>query len=788
MKDIININFQTGSEDIVMEKNESSDSFQYVMSKTEDIVLPVITERVSIDCKNDFGDLREMIQSAKNMSGGIHNVIDEVSKINNNGPTDTICGISCSIVFTPKEEKSKTPKWRPTSYIPLPFINKPKLIEPESLDFKCSRELKKFCKSLSIISLYKDNLLHFLRAMFQGGGVNNDHKRFKYKKIIVLLEGTYIEELNMTLPFGSWYNNETLEYGYDIISLCIYFHQRDFSTVLSMLSEVAEEHFKRLKINDTTKSPRNIQVKNPVGRIELRRLHIKGAKKIHSSYYSTTYGVHFKVAEYWKLSNGEIESVYYTIWRPWNSQIYHCQSLYPQPPYSLYKLDFIHKYTEAGIIFVDNEMVADHNQENTDPSQYVYTTCFGGLKNLLEANLSYLSDRDLHLYYDSKTEAIQHIPEAIKRLQAHGVRDIKISFDNGDSDITSDEFMKEPEKYGYLPTKLELNRYISPITQIGETLPGSDRRRMNLIQPIIKEGYIVWLYADSKIGKTWLALLIAYIASRGSSTFGNWACNEPVGVLYIDIESLPDEFVNCCTMVMKGQGDQSDTIPFRIFSAKAQPEGEIDIMSEDCQGLIESELNGINMIIIDNFYSATDNQPSSIKPVLRWLSKLTQKGIAVIVVDHTNKEGELQGSISKERAANLSIKLEQHPDYEDQIIVSYPVARSLPQKDAKPFTLRKVFTEDSFKFELVEDHKLAELLIPDKIKNFAKVMFLKTNKSMTYEQIAEETGLSRSAVGKYVKNDIPALSGQDKKLYEVELSKLIAVYETRNGIPEDSEQ
>lgn len=775
MKDIINIAVQPKTEDIVMEKNEASGSFQYVIAEIEDTASPEISDNFSIDFTNDFEDLKEIIQSAKNMSGGIQNVIAEVSKIDNIGPTDTVSVISGSIIFAP--EKDKKPIKRPTSETFSSIINKPKLIEPESLDFKCSRDLRNFCDLLSIISLYKNNLIHFLRAMFQGGGVNHDHKCFKYKNITVLLEGKFIEELNMILPFGAWHNNETLEYGYDIISLCIYYLKRDFSTVLTMLSEIAEEHYNRLRINDITKSPRNIQVKNPIGSSELRRLHIKGAKKIHSSYYSTTYGVRFKGIEYWELSNGEIEPVYYTMWCPWNSLIYHCQALYPQPPYSLYKLDLIHKNQNAIILFVDNEMVADHKQENTDPSLYVYTTCFGGHKNLLEVNVSYLSGRDIHLYYDSESEAIHHIPEAIKRLLAQNVRDIQISFDNGESIITSDEFMKDPAKWG---CNLEAENENAPKNQYrivpsGEKAGGEDKENTVLLYPIIEGGNIIWIFGEAKSFKSWIGYKIACALSIGDQIVGKWKSGDAVKVLYIDGEMRPNKIKRRLDLIKRGMNYELEERPFDLYIVKDSSGANVDtdILSEEWQNNMASDLNRADVIVLDNFYSLTDNSQKSVKSAISWFTKLSQAGKTVIVLDHSNREGDVQGSISKERAADLVIKIEPDKDVKNKVKISLPKPRDLHPNDTESFELLMVFEDGAFRMELVDDDDENDQPLSERDFKIALALELTNARGVDREKILDMLQIKQATYYKYLKEELPRLTEKQKFQVKSEADRLL---------------
>lgn len=660
--------------------------------------------------------------------------------------------------------------------VPIRYISP----APESLE-----ELIQRC-TLRNETLQKRSKL-FKRIFPNRGKKTKDKKKIVFGNLIFAIVGFYCEEVSCYIPPGGWVDLDTLQHGKDFIEFYSVFRSYTYRKSMEIIAKFLKIDLSSIKYSYNKKNWW-VQVKDPLTPHEFHNYLDSGCQLINSYEYRNDVGEAIAYVYNVLLPNGENVQYFKTLWRHHQSEIPYWLDLDPETPYMIFNEDIIAKNSEALVVFAKDERQANELMIQNNPADKVFTACPRGLINLPYADIKLLNRRRVAVILEENGPEIQAMPEFIEKAKAHGASEILLTFDFGLSFISSMEFMKEPEKYGCNYIKQAFPISINPITKAGETLPGSDIIRQTLVSPIFKEGYLIWLYANKKIGKTWLALVIAYISSKGSMSFGDWKTFDGVGVLYIDVESLPDEFVKCTKMVMKGFGDLNNKIPFDIYLAKAQAEGEIDIMSEDCQRIIESSLNGIKIIIIDNFFMATDNQPSSIKPILTWLTKLSQKGIAVIVVDHTNKEGELQGSISKERAANISIKLERHPDYEDQIIVSYPVARSLPQKEAKPFTLRKVFTDDSFRFELVDDHKAAEQKIPEEIKKYAKTMFLRTHKSMIYEEIATELDISRAVVGKYVKYSIPALTEEDKKLFDKELSRLIAEDdESLKGIPEDSE-
>lgn len=57
-----------------------------------------------------------------------------------------------------------------------------------------------------------------------------------------------------------------------------------------------------------------------------------------------------------------------------------------------------------------------------------------------------------------------------------------------------------------------------------------------ILSPIINSGQVVWLFAPEKLGKTFLAMSIAYVVSKGNSSVCGWEAKKSKKVFYIDGE------------------------------------------------------------------------------------------------------------------------------------------------------------------------------------------------------------------------------------------------------------
>ena len=86
----------------------------------------------------------------------------------------------------------------------------------------------------------------------------------------------------------------------------------------------------------------------------------------------------------------------------------------------------------------------------------------------------------------------------------------------------------------------------------------------------------------------------------------------------------------------------------RSFSVYSFIEEDIDfstILDKEWQEKYIHQLKKFKLIIIDNFYSLISaHDPTNF---IKWMRGLTKEGISFLVVDHTNSEGELQGSMDR---------------------------------------------------------------------------------------------------------------------------------------------
>jgi hypothetical protein len=240
-------------------------------------------------------------------------------------------------------------------------------------------------------------------------------------------------------------------------------------------------------------------------------------------------------------------------------------------------------------------------------------------------------------------------------------------------------------------------------------------------------------------------------------------------------------------MVMAGAGDMSGLRPFAVICAQCQTDGVVDITSQEWQETIEQKLKGGKLLFLDNVQSLTDNGQAAFEQVRRWVRKLTQKGVAVVVLDHTNRKGKLQGSIAKERVANLLIALSYPDDRAEgdgRFLVEYPRARRLHGADAEPFQLQKIFTDSTFALREVKPSPGDPRNVRPQVLKMALVTFAREEEKLSFPKIKEKYGIAVATAHGYYKR-ANKLAGDEKIAFDNERRRLTAERERRSASHSD---
>ena len=174
--------------------------------------------------------------------------------------------------------------------------------------------------------------------------------------------------------------------------------------------------------------------------------------------------------------------------------------------------------------------------------------------------------------------------------------------------------------------------------------------RKKLLGDWFCEGDLGFIFAFRGVGKTWLALAIAQALSTGSK-LGDWPGHAPVKVLYIDGEMPPDLMRSRC----KGLEAGNDNLQFLNHEILFERSGNVlNITNGEIQQAITEKCiaSGVKVLFLDNLSTLAsgmrENEADSWELVNSWLLDLRRRKIAVVIVHHAGRSGEMRGTSKRE--------------------------------------------------------------------------------------------------------------------------------------------
>lgn len=266
-----------------------------------------------------------------------------------------------------------------------------------------------------------------------------------------------------------------------------------------------------------------------------------------------------------------------------------------------------------------------------------------------------------------------------------------------------------------------------------------------VLEPIFTLSSLNMLFAWRGLGKTHVALGIAYAAAAGSA-FWQWNAARPFKVLLIDGE-MPGESLQARVAAVAVASElEPDPDNFRILTIDLCGGVMPDLATPEGQASVAEECEWAELIVVDNLSCLVrglerENSAESWTSVAQWALNLRSRGKCVLFVHHAGKNGQQRGTSKREDLLDVVIELKRPADYEpDQgarFVVNFDKARHLsPGKASASFeawlqtddTGRSVWTTKPF----------AET-------NYDRIVEL-ANLGMSQSEIADELGINRSNV------------------------------------------
>ena len=290
------------------------------------------------------------------------------------------------------------------------------------------------------------------------------------------------------------------------------------------------------------------------------------------------------------------------------------------------------------------------------------------------------------------------------------------------------------------------------------------KERTQLLGPLLHSQDLAMVHAGRGIGKTHWALSVALAVASGGQ-FLRWKAMHPRKVLYLDGELPGEVWKRRVTMHVPEREPKAGF--FRFFTPDLL-DGETfmpDLGTREGQkainGMIETDTA---LVVVDNLSAwvrsgGKENDGESWTAMAAWLLDLRRKGIAVLIVHHSGKNGEQRGTSKKEDLLDVVLKLSRPADYDPKsgsvFVMEFTKARNLIGEDAESLELA-LKVDEATQMASWEWKTASE-------GTFDRVVTL-ANDGLKQHEIADELGINKSNVSRAMKRarELGLLVNQDK--------------------------
>ncbi len=271
------------------------------------------------------------------------------------------------------------------------------------------------------------------------------------------------------------------------------------------------------------------------------------------------------------------------------------------------------------------------------------------------------------------------------------------------------------------------------------TLP----EREMLLSPFLPSQGLALLVAKRGVGKTHVALGIAYAISSGG-TFLNWTAPAPKKVLYVDGE-MPAGLMQERLHMITTMNTKHPTQKFlQLLTPDLQDHVMPNLSCQDGRDEIEPLLKESDLVIIDNisclFRSGGENESESWQEAQEWALDLRRRGKSVLFVHHAGKSGTQRGTSKREDILDSVIVLKHSDDYKPEegahFEISFDKARHFSGDDARSFQAQLKTENGITRWEISDAPEEKEI----------QLIATMRNEKITIKEITEKTGLSKSQI------------------------------------------
>lgn len=225
--------------------------------------------------------------------------------------------------------------------------------------------------------------------------------------------------------------------------------------------------------------------------------------------------------------------------------------------------------------------------------------------------------------------------------------------------------------------------------------------RRVLLDPWLPEQGLTMIFAKRGIGKTFVALSVAYAIACGDKVL-KWKAEKPRRVLYVDGEMPAATMQERLALIAKAsEKELPDPSYFKLITPDYQDSGIRDLSTLEGQFDINEHISEVDLLVLDNLStlvrSGRENESESWLPVQEWALSLRKLGKSVLFIHHAGKAGQQRGTSRKEDVLDSVIELKHPKNYSPEqgarFEVHYEKSRGFDGEDAAPFEASLITNE-----------------------------------------------------------------------------------------------
>ena len=341
-------------------------------------------------------------------------------------------------------------------------------------------------------------------------------------------------------------------------------------------------------------------------------------------------------------------------------------NIMPMGKHPLFNLNLIRSNNHSTIVLTEHLEIANRRCVNESEP---WVSWYGGIAAIEHVDWRPLYGRCVRyvLYYypeNAKEHAKEHAKENIetamklydKFLLNENMQNFKVikkniyynSVDLWGSELSDEVFLNLAVEHGvYIPERVKeyLRKRFIEVADIKK------RHEPNyILEPVIKHKNLVVLYAPAGIGKTWLGISIGLAVAGGCEVFEGWKAPVSRRVFYVLGEMAPDEIENRVFDLKKVYSaypdcDKNLTLR-RVRWELSEQEDQLKVERDIRELNSRDPKNKVSLLILDNLTTLVKNGDyrSGWDNFFKWLEKLKNGGITVLLIHHANREGNFLGT------------------------------------------------------------------------------------------------------------------------------------------------